>query len=86
VTRFGVAGDDFGEEGGRAIARMLELNSSITYLYFDGKVTFCRVSCGGAGDFVCALLHVTRKQATKLDRRVHVPYRVRWNATPRSSS
>ena len=36
VTRFGVAGDNFGEEGGRAIARMLELNSSITNLWFLG--------------------------------------------------
>ena len=36
VTRFGVADDDFGEEGGRAIARMLELNSSITNLWFRG--------------------------------------------------
>ena len=59
VTRFGVADDDFGEEGGRAIARMLELNSSITWLYLAGKLTFFRVSCGGAGDCVWALLHVT---------------------------
>ena len=59
VTRSDVADDDFGEEGGRAIARMLELNSSISYLYFAGKVMFCRVSCGGAGDCVCALLRVT---------------------------
>ncbi len=36
VTRFGVAGDDFGEEGGRAIARMLELNSSVTNLWLLG--------------------------------------------------
>jgi hypothetical protein len=36
VTRFGVADDDFGEEGGRAIARMLELNSSITDLWLLG--------------------------------------------------
>ena len=59
VTRFGVAGDNFGEEGGRAIARMLELNSSITYLYLRGKLLFFRVSCGGAGDCVLALLHVS---------------------------
>jgi hypothetical protein len=59
VTRFGVAGDNFGEEGGCAIARMLELNCSVTDLYFAGKVMFCRVSCGGAGDCVCALLRVT---------------------------
>ncbi len=59
VTRSDVADDNFGDEGGRAIARMLELNSSISYLYFAGKVMFCRVSCGGAGDCVCALLRVT---------------------------
>jgi len=57
--RFGVADNDFGEEGGRAIARMLELNSSITNLYLDGKLMFFRVSCGGAGDCVWALLHET---------------------------
>ena len=38
---------------------MLELNSSITDMYFDSKLMFFRVSCGGAGDCVCALLHVT---------------------------
>ncbi len=36
VTHCGVADDNFGEEGGRAIARMLELNSSITDLWFLG--------------------------------------------------
>ena len=59
VTRFGVADDDFGEEGGRAIARMLELNSSITDMYLDGELMFFRVSCGGAGDCAWALLHET---------------------------
>jgi hypothetical protein len=59
VTRFGVADDDFGEEGGRAMARMLELNSSITDLCLPSNLIFCRVSCGGACDYVCALLHVT---------------------------
>ena len=38
---------------------MLELNSSITNLWFAGKLMFFRVSCGGAGDCVCALLHET---------------------------
>ena len=38
---------------------MLELNSSITNLNFGSKLMFFRVSCGGAGDCVCALLHVT---------------------------
>jgi hypothetical protein len=37
VTHFGVAEENFGEEGGRAIARMLELNSSITRLYLSCK-------------------------------------------------
>jgi hypothetical protein len=36
VTRSDVADDDFGEEGGRAIARMLELNSSVTNLWLLG--------------------------------------------------
>ena len=66
VTRFGVADDNFGEEGGRAIARMLELNSSITWLYLAGKLTFFRVSCGGAGDCVWALLHVTNVLAGEI--------------------
>ena len=59
VTRFGVAGDNFGEEGGRAIGSMLELNSSITNLYLNGKLLFFRVLCGGAGDCIFALLQVT---------------------------
>jgi hypothetical protein len=41
VTRFGFSGDDFGEEGGRAIARMMQLNSSITRLYLSGMLMIC---------------------------------------------
>ncbi len=50
VTHFGVAGENFGEEGGRAIARMLELNSSITSLYLA-----CRFGPEGARAISSAL-------------------------------
>ena len=65
------ADDDFGEEGARAVARMLELNSCMTKVDF-GKSVFCKWFAtrwggeegGGAG--FRALLEVTRVQATKL--------------------
>ena len=38
---------------------MLELNSSITTLFLVSKLMFFRVLCGGAGDCVLALLHVS---------------------------
>ena len=53
---FGFAGDAFGEEGGRAVARMLELNRSLTRLYFVIN------KFGAAG--CCAILAALERNTT----------------------
>ena len=56
---FGFAGDDFGEEGGRAVARMLELNRSLTRLWFLSN------KFGAAG--CCAILGALERNTTLRD-------------------
>ncbi len=53
---FGFADDDFGEEGGRAVARMLELNRSLTRLYFASN------NFGTAG--CCAILRALERNTS----------------------
>jgi hypothetical protein len=53
---FGFAGDAFGEEGGRAVARMLELNRSLTRLYFR-RNKFDAAGC-------CAILGALERNTT----------------------
>ncbi len=56
---FGFAVDDFGEQGGRAVARMLELNRSLTRVYFlDNKF-------GAAG--CCAILGALERNISLRD-------------------
>jgi hypothetical protein len=56
---FGFADDDFGEEGGRAVARMLELNCSLTEVYFHSN------KFGAAG--CCAILGALERNTTLRD-------------------
>ena len=57
---FGFADDDFGEEGGRAVARMMQLNSSTTCLWLLGMLMICTCVVWWGSDDFRALLHVTR--------------------------
>jgi hypothetical protein len=75
-----------GVEGARAVQRALERNSTLTSLNIPGGSARCYESgCCGMRACHCACL-LTRfdLQGMLLGRRVHAPYRVRWNATPRS--
>jgi hypothetical protein len=56
---FGFSVDDFGEEGGRAVARMLELNRSLTKLCFTSN------KFGAAG--CCAILGALERNTSLRD-------------------